>query len=339
MIEEDTMRSFAAHLQDVDSHDRLPFHAACPICRQTRLTGTLPADALMSQRTQAMLAAGVLAVSTTAPTAAALGAEQDQQQEGSAQVIQGAAPDPAGRPDFDPGGAGTDLPAAAPSMPALRSPAAPPGDDDNAPVEQSLGADADDPVVDSGDGSDEASSGTVAPPPPARTPTGSSEAPPASPPTPTSAAGAPSTTSADVAVSPAASTSRPRVARASGDRDRHPRGDERGATSRAPTTIARRTTPPTSNLVPAAAAPARSAVEAVPGVGARATGRVAKPGDRTHTVLRGESLWAIASDLLGRDASPARVAREVHRLWQLNRDRIGTGDPELLLVGTTLVLR
>jgi Tfp pilus assembly protein FimV len=74
-------------------------------------------------------------------------------------------------------------------------------------------------------------------------------------------------------------------------------------------------------------------------VGARATGRVAKPGDRTHTVLRGESLWAIASDLLGRDASPARVAREVHRLWQLNRDRIGTGDPELLLVGTTLVLR
>ena len=83
---------------------------------------------------------------------------------------------------------------------------------------------------------------------------------------------------------------------------------------------------------------ARSAVDAA-GVSTRAAGRIAKPGDRTHTVLRGESLWAIASDLLGRDDSPARVAREVHRLWQLNRDRIGTGDADLLLVGTTLLLR
>ena len=69
------------------------------------------------------------------------------------------------------------------------------------------------------------------------------------------------------------------------------------------------------------------------------TGRVARPGDRTHTVLEGESLWAIASDVLGSDATPARVAREVHRLWQLNRDRIGTGDPDLLLIGTKLRLR
>jgi hypothetical protein len=56
-------------------------------------------------------------------------------------------------------------------------------------------------------------------------------------------------------------------------------------------------------------------------------------------VLEGESLWAIASDILGSDATPARVAREVHRLWQLNRERIGTGDPDLLLIGTKLALR
>lgn len=68
-------------------------------------------------------------------------------------------------------------------------------------------------------------------------------------------------------------------------------------------------------------------------------GRPARPGDRTHTVFAGESLWAIAADLLGREATPAAIAREVHRLWQLNRDRIATGDPDLLIIGTRLLLR
>jgi len=63
------------------------------------------------------------------------------------------------------------------------------------------------------------------------------------------------------------------------------------------------------------------------------------PGDRAHTVVAGESLWAIASDLLGGGASPAQVAREVHRLWRLNDGRIGTGNPDLLPIGTRLVLR
>ena len=55
-------------------------------------------------------------------------------------------------------------------------------------------------------------------------------------------------------------------------------------------------------------------------------------------VQRGESLWSIASDLLGHQASPARVAREVNRLWELNSSRIATGNPDLLMVGTTLKL-
>jgi Tfp pilus assembly protein FimV len=70
-----------------------------------------------------------------------------------------------------------------------------------------------------------------------------------------------------------------------------------------------------------------------------AAGRPAQPGDEKHTVRPAESLWAIASDMLGRDASPARVAREVHRLWKLNHERIGTGDPDLLEIGTKLNLR
>ena len=65
----------------------------------------------------------------------------------------------------------------------------------------------------------------------------------------------------------------------------------------------------------------------------------AKPGDRIHRVHAGESLWSIASDMLGASASPARIAVEVHRLWQLNRERIATGKPDLLMVGTTLRLQ
>jgi nucleoid-associated protein YgaU len=67
-------------------------------------------------------------------------------------------------------------------------------------------------------------------------------------------------------------------------------------------------------------------------------GRAARRGDDVHVVLRGESLWSIAGDLLGDGASPARVAREVNRLWQLNDDRIGTGDRDLLMAGTKLEL-
>jgi hypothetical protein len=60
---------------------------------------------------------------------------------------------------------------------------------------------------------------------------------------------------------------------------------------------------------------------------------------RFHVVAPGDSLWSIAKRSLGRDASIARIAREVDRLWSLNRDRIATGDPDLLMVGTRLILR
>jgi hypothetical protein len=58
-----------------------------------------------------------------------------------------------------------------------------------------------------------------------------------------------------------------------------------------------------------------------------------------HVVFAGESLWSVAEDVLGERASVREVAREVRRLWALNRERIGTGDPDLLPIGTRLVLR
>ena len=81
-------------------------------------------------------------------------------------------------------------------------------------------------------------------------------------------------------------------------------------------------------LQPAPAAPA-----------AVSHGRPAQRGDRFHTVRRGESLWSIANDLLGDRASAARTGREVNRLWELNSNRIGTGNRDLLMVGTKLALR
>jgi nucleoid-associated protein YgaU len=66
---------------------------------------------------------------------------------------------------------------------------------------------------------------------------------------------------------------------------------------------------------------------------------VAVPRDGLHVVQSGESLWAIARGLLGEDASVAAIAREVNRLWERNKARIGTGDPDLLMVGTTLRLK
>ena len=51
------------------------------------------------------------------------------------------------------------------------------------------------------------------------------------------------------------------------------------------------------------------------------------PATACTSCSRGESLWSIASDLLGDGASVAGVAREVNRLWELNEDRIATGRP------------
>ena len=66
--------------------------------------------------------------------------------------------------------------------------------------------------------------------------------------------------------------------------------------------------------------------------------KAAEAGDESHVVQRGESLWSIAADVLADDASPVRIAREVNRLWEINKAQIGTGDRNLLMAGTRLEL-
>jgi nucleoid-associated protein YgaU len=53
-------------------------------------------------------------------------------------------------------------------------------------------------------------------------------------------------------------------------------------------------------------------------------------------VQPGDSLWRIAARHLGADATTAQTAREVNRLWELNQQRIGTGNPDLIFPGQTL---
>jgi hypothetical protein len=332
------MASLTTHLRQPGDHGRLAFHPECPMCCRERLVGALPAEALVSRRTQALLAAGVLALSTTTPTAV-LAAEPDQEQEGAA------APDPANGdpgsdPDFDPGGDSTDLPFdAGPAPEAQSAPAR--EDDDSIALEQEPATNDDAPVADPGDGTSTPNAGqqqarpTTDPAPPA------AEAPMPQPSSePPSSAPAPETPTAPPAPSDTDAAARTETRERETTREKPSGTDATGpsqtdpaapALQPEPVHLPTRTSPPTTVQVaqtqPASPSAAVSQV------------RGAQRGDRFHVVRRGESLWSIAKGLLGDRASAARIAREVNRLWELNSDRIGTGDRDLLMIGTRLALR
>ena len=59
----------------------------------------------------------------------------------------------------------------------------------------------------------------------------------------------------------------------------------------------------------------------------------------SYIVRPGDCLWQIAAALLPAGAADAEIAEEVARLWKLNEDRIGTGDPSVIYAGTELRLR
>lgn len=315
------MRSLTAHLVATESHGRLPFHPGCPVCQQTRLAGALPRGGLMTTRTQAALATGVIAVSAIMP-AAALAAEQEQEHEGTAPTTQTVGTGPENATGFDPGGGGTTLPEATPNVP---QPPAPP--EAEPPTVESTNTDQTDTVVDGGDGSGVKTPPAIPPPvaptstPPSPTPAPLAGTAPEEPPAPATAPGPPAPVPGDTSGPPVVDDKQPVPARRPSSH-----GKEPGTRP-----VASTATPPAPLAAPQLGPVSRS-TQPSPGPAAR-------PGDRTHTVQPGESLWAIASDLLGAEATPAQIARKVHRLWEMNHDRIGTGDPDLLMIGTELSLR
>jgi LysM repeat protein len=323
------LASLTAHLRAGAEHGRLGFHPACPRCRDERLAGNIDSEPIVSRRTQAVVAAGVLAVSTATP-AVAVAAEPDQEQEG------GGAPTPDGGsggtvddPAYDPGG--DDTPLDVDVGPPTGSPSAG-GDvddgDDGTPID---GEDPDDPE------------GRLVLDEPAAEP-----APTGGEPAPSTPVVPPDTDGPGQAVEPQAEAPEsPPVSGRLRERTGERREGGRHLVVHAPER---------SNIhggVQAGSAPATLteasateqgavdtgvaiSVEQVPGSVARGT-QPAR-GER-YTVEEGDSLWSIAQRLLGRDATNGKIAREVDRLWRLNEERIGTGSPSLLPVGTVLRLR
>ncbi len=68
-----------------------------------------------------------------------------------------------------------------------------------------------------------------------------------------------------------------------------------------------------------------------------ATAPTTSPSVRTHTVVAGDSLWAIVAARSGPGTSPAQVDRGWRALYAANRLRIGA-DPDLIHPGTMLRL-
>ena len=331
------MASLSAHLREPGDHGRLAFHPGCPVCRDERLAGTLPADALVSRRTQALVAAGVLALSSAASTAA-LAQEPDQEHEGTATPEETIAGDLASDPDFDPGGVSTDLPFDAGPPPDPH--AAPDPDGDAGALEPEPAADEDAPVADIGDEASTQSPDLQQPSSPAG-PTPPPPSAPAETPVPTEPAPAPEAPTATPAPSgPVADSTTHARTRVGTDR-RPGRSDADAPSQAVPPVSAPEPEPVVVASEPSESTPVYVEQEPSPPTptAAPADGRAARPGDRVHVVMAGESLWSIADDLLGGDASVAKIAREVNRLWALNSERIGTGDRDLLHVGTRLALR
>jgi hypothetical protein len=377
------MASLTAHLRRPDDHGRLSFHPECPICRQERLIGTLADGAIVSPRSQALLAAGVLALSSAAPTAVFAG-EPEQEQEGTTAPEQITGNDPSDAPEFDAGGQPTQLPLDAGPAPEdsgafdptdeQTPPAQQPAVNENVPAPPVQEPATDEPAA---DGTAEAGtpSAREQQEPPAADPVeqAAEQPPPPAPPATESPAPTPSPDA------PAAELQQTAPAAAQTDASAKARAREHEATSEArqqarhaapappnsatapanapatapapaytPTTAPARTytSPPapqpepvnvasttTTTSEPAAPQPAQT-----PPAGAHHHG-AAHPANGFHTVQRGESLWSIARDLVGDGASAARIAREVNRLWELNSERIGTGEPDLIMAGTRIALR
>jgi Tfp pilus assembly protein FimV len=55
-------------------------------------------------------------------------------------------------------------------------------------------------------------------------------------------------------------------------------------------------------------------------------------------VKSGDSLWSIASQLVGSSATDEQIQQKLTEIWNMNATRIGTGDPNLLFAGQRLML-
>jgi hypothetical protein len=320
------MASLTAHLVESGGHGRLGFHASCPVCCQERLFGSLSSDGVVSRRAQAALASGVLALSAVGPPVAAA-QEPDQQLEGGSGAGQA------------PGGGETGSAVEAPGSGSAVAPpteVVPPPAPDIDPVAhpEAVGDSVLREIVPVETAPIEAPSPPAAPP----AAPGSDALPDSSEPTPRPEASPPNPAPEASVDEPEPAPPPPEVEESEPSEGPKPKPRENPpppAESPPPPQPSAAVPPPPS--VPAEPTAPAPAVEPQPTV-TPSSAASTKPG-RFLVVQPGDSLWSIAKRLLGPDASPAEIARKVSRLWELNAARIGTGRPDLILVGTKLELR
>ncbi len=328
------MASLTAHLVESGEHGRLGFHASCPVCCQERLFGSLSSDAVVSRRAQAALASGVLALSAVGPPVAAA-QEPDQQLEGGSGATQAPGGGETGSGAVETPGSGTGaapqtevVPPAAPDLDAL----APPDTGDESVLREVVPAETapiQAPSPPSAPGSGPAPEALnenpePEPSPPSPVPDPSVDEPQPVPP-PSELEGS----------EPSESPKPTPPAKEAGD-DARPEGTAQPKPRKNPPPQPSAGVPRAPSVPAEPAAPA-SAVEPQPTV--TSSSAVSTKPEGFLAVQPGDSLWSIAKRLLGPGASPAEIARKVSRLWELNATRIGTGRPDLILVGTKLELR
>jgi hypothetical protein len=268
------------------------------------------------QRTQAAMLSVALAISAVLPGGVAVAQEHDQEREGAA-APEPAPPDGTADPRFDPGGE-TDLPF------NLGAPTGG-GDDDSGdgppvdvepvtdPDALSLPIDGPSATPDAVEGSDEAVAPVEQPAPVAPSPV-------TVPPAATPQVEAPSTPTAE---------------KRSNDRGKAKTTRKRARDHGRQRPVIRVTIPA---AVPAPAQAVPPAPPVIEPVAATTPAKSAQPDQRSYRVQRDDSLWKIASALLGAGATNAEIVAESNRIYQLNRVRIGP-DPDVLGVGTVLRLR
>jgi LysM domain len=328
------VNSLSAHLTAGADHGRLRFHPDCPFCRSQRLAGTL-GDTLLSARAQAGLLAAALGASSLLPTSVA--AASDAGKPPAAKGGQAPLAPPA--PASDEPSTGSDETQEAPidEAPQVRELLTSPEAGTDTYGEDIGGADEDaEPAPPGPLGEQPVDPAPVEPAPVQPAPI---EPLPAAPPSPPTAA--PQPAPAAVEPRPAAEqgqaktrppadppTKRTARERPSEPREAEPRlviGSQPAPPQLSPTPVGQRAaTPATPTTVPVSR-PTEPA-----------DGPVRGP---SYTVRPGDSLWSIARRLLSGSPSAGQIAREVERLWHLNGERIGTGNPSLIYPGTVLRLR
>ena len=336
------MNSSGAQFSPGPDRGRTLFHPDCPVCRKQHLAGAL-SDAGLPARVRVRLLAAALGAGTLVPSSLALASDVGKPPTTKASQAPAPTPTPAPAPPASPApdqpSVGTDETQETPvdEAPQLRDLLTSPeagtdagGEDVSGEAEETAP-----PPVPIGQAPAEPAPAEPtpaplgqppAPPPPVEPPAPAQTGPAPSPQPPPAPVEQPPSVTHEVATP---HTVRPRGKRKAPERRAKPRGAAAQPVAQSEVALQRVEIALPVDAVPAATTTPDLVSQPPEPPSGPITGRA-------YTVQPGDSLWSIARRLVGPEPSDGRIAREMNRLWQLNRDRIGSGDPSLIYAGTVL---